>query len=234
MGRKVCVVAKIGTRPRAASARVTSRTMRGRLVADDARAPRRAPQVCEDARVARRQGAARHDDSRPRACRRVELAHGGEDVPAHEGTRGESSVHAVRAESHGFPVVLPGEQVGGDRQVLGPRALVEDREHGLGEVAAVDAVPGAGEGDGERVRRAPHVEDLLALFEREQIQEPALVITGCVACERRGPLVPIGLRVAVDCARLFSVRGWHHAMPSLSYREAWQHRLANVRIVLQF
>ena len=97
-----------------------------------------------------------------------------------------------------LPVVLPGEQVGGDRQVLRGRALVEDRQHGLGEVAAVDAVPGAGQGDGERARRAPHVEDLLARFEREQIEEPSLVVAGRVSRERRGPLVPIGLRVAVE------------------------------------
>ena len=92
--------------------------------------------------------------------------------------------------------------MGGDRQVLCCRALVEDREHGLGEVAAVDAVPRAGEGDGERARRAPHVEDLIARLEREEIQEPALVVDGRVSRERRGPLVPIGLRVSVNCAVL--------------------------------
>ncbi len=70
-------------------------------------------------------------------------------------------------EARLLPIVLPREQVGGDRQVLCCRALVEDREHGLGEVAAVDAVPRAGEGNGERARRAPHVEDLLARLERE-------------------------------------------------------------------
>ena len=90
--------------------------------------------------------------------------------------------------------------MGGDRQILCCRALVEDGQHGLGEVAAVDAVPRAGQGDSERARRAPHVEDFVAVFEREEIQEPALVLDGRVSRERRGPLVPTGLRVPVHSA----------------------------------
>lgn len=226
MGRKVCVVAKIGTRPRAASARVTSRTMRGRLVERpryvrmrESREGRELPGTTTAARERAAESSLRTAEKTSPLMRERE-AKAASTLFGPNPTASQSSSQASRWEVIG--------------RFSAPRALVEDREHGLGEVAAVDAVPGAGEGDGERVRRAPHVEDLLALFEREQIQEPALVITGCVACERRGPLVPIGLRVAVDCARLFSVRGWHHAMPSLSYREAWQHRLANVRIVLQF
>ncbi len=90
--------------------------------------------------------------------------------------------------------------MGGDRQILVGRALVEDGQHSLGEVAAVDAVPGSREGDGERARRTPHVEDLLARLECEQFQEPVLVVAGRVSRERRGPLVPIGLRVPVHSA----------------------------------
>ena len=58
----------------------------------------------------------------------------------------------------------------------------------------------ARERDGERARRAPHVEDLLARLECEQFQEPVLVVAGRVSRERRGPLVPIGLRVPVHSA----------------------------------
>ncbi len=54
----------------------------------------------------------------------------------------------------------------------------------------------------ERARRAPHVEDLIARLECEEVQEPSLVVAGRVSRERRGPLVPIGLRVPVDCAVL--------------------------------
>ena len=60
--------------------------------------------------------------------------------------------------------------------------------------------PARARGDGERARRAAHIQDLLARFEREQIEEPSLVVAGRVSRERRGPLVPIGLRVSVDCA----------------------------------
>ena len=95
----------------------------------------------------------------------------------------------------------------------------------------MDAVPGAGEGNGERARRAAHVQDLLALFEREQLHEPALVLAGRASRERRGPLVPIGLRVAVDRIRLFAVRGRHRSTPSLPCRKARQLRPAYVRIV---
>ena len=63
-------------------------------------------------------------------------------------------------------------------------------------------MPGPGEGDGECARRIPHVEDLIIRFEGEQVEEPALVVAGRVSRERRGPLVPIGLRVSVDCAVL--------------------------------
>ena len=59
---------------------------------------------------------------------------------------------------------------------------------------------GAGEGDGECARRAAHIQDLLALCERKKVHEPALVLAGREPGERRGPLVPIGLRVSVDCA----------------------------------
>ena len=58
------------------------------------------------------------------------------------------------------------------------------------------------DGHCERARRAAHVEDLVARLEREQVQEPTLVVAGRAACERRGPLVPIGLRVTVDRAVL--------------------------------
>ena len=54
----------------------------------------------------------------------------------------------------------------------------------------------------ERARRAAHVEDLVARLEREQVQEPTLVVAGRVSRERRGPLVPISLRVSVDRAVL--------------------------------
>ena len=141
-----------------------------------------------------------HDDRGTGARRCVELAHASGHVPAHEGTRGEGDIHAVRTQACRLPVIFPCQEVGRDGQGLCGCALVEDGQHSLGEVAAVDAVPGLGQGDGECARRAAHIQDLVALREREEVHEPALVLAGREPGERRGPLVPISLRVSVDCA----------------------------------
>lgn len=73
----------------------------------------------------------------------------------------------------------------------------------------MDAVPGAGQGDGERTRRAAHVEQLLARIEREEVHEPVLILAGREACECCGSFVPIGSRVAVDCVHLFASGARH-------------------------
>ena len=76
------------------------------------------------------------------------------------------------------------------------------------------AVPGPGEGDGECARRAAHVEDLITRLEREQIEEPALVLAGREPGERRGPLVPMAREsrlIVLSCVDM----GWSFDAPTV-------------------